>query len=341
MVRKLLTAFAVSLGLFSSTPVMAQEVVEYYALDQVGSVRVVFDQNGTITSRRDYGPFGEALTPVTADPKVYAGLFRDDESTLDYAQARSYQSRTGRFHAVDPVYAGLFNPQRLNRYAYALNSPLAFVDPTGLTACEGVWNPESQNWDFTGCSNEPVEAEGSSTQEFFWRADWCFFLNGCGGTSEGGGGVSTASGSRSVITNTDQGTGSANDSTPAVITAGVPVVVVKELLAAAFRRLGWRALLGVPAAQHWARSLQNPRVAKLTQMAREMYPGKAGRFETHHIWPQYLGGPNSGPTWRIDAAYHQLITNAFREAWPYGGVPPSPQRAQQIIVNVYKKYPIW
>ena len=93
MMHKLMTALAVCVGL-SIFPSMAaaQEVVEYYALDNVGSIRVVFDQNGAIKSRRDYEPFGGEVTPVTWDPKVYAGLFRDDESKLDYAEAIANKS---------------------------------------------------------------------------------------------------------------------------------------------------------------------------------------------------------------------------------------------------------
>jgi RHS repeat-associated protein len=124
-------------GVALALPVRASaqaEVVEYYGLDAIGSVRIVFDQTGAVTSRMDYGPFGEQMMVSTTVAKVYAGLFRDGEAGLDYAEARSYQVRTGRFSAPDPVYAGLFNPQAWNRYAYALNSPLAFVDPTGLAA---------------------------------------------------------------------------------------------------------------------------------------------------------------------------------------------------------------
>ncbi len=71
-------------------------------------MRIVFDVNGNVVGRMDYGPFGEQVTISTVGHKSYAGLFRDGEAGLDYAEARSYQVRTGRFSAPDPVYAGLF-----------------------------------------------------------------------------------------------------------------------------------------------------------------------------------------------------------------------------------------
>jgi RHS repeat-associated protein len=126
------------LSLFS-VPVWAQtptETTEYYGLDAIGSVRIVFDSSGTVLARLDYEPFGrEVSSSANAPAWKFAGLFRDGEAGLDHAGARSYQSRTGRFSTVDPVYAGLFEPQKWNRYAYALNSPLKYVDPTGLDGC--------------------------------------------------------------------------------------------------------------------------------------------------------------------------------------------------------------
>ncbi len=57
---------------------------------------------------------------------------RDAESGLDYATFRYYASRLGRFMTPDPVAGNIFNPQRLNRYAYVLNDPVNLVDPYGL-----------------------------------------------------------------------------------------------------------------------------------------------------------------------------------------------------------------
>ena len=42
----------------------------------------------------------------------------------------------GRLPSVDPLYTGAVeDPQRWNRYAYALNSPLVYIDPDGRTGC--------------------------------------------------------------------------------------------------------------------------------------------------------------------------------------------------------------
>lgn len=127
--------FATIVFLLMASHAQAQtESVEFYGLDALGSVRVVFDANGVVVGRMDYGPFGESLSAATAIPKrAYAGLSRDGEAGLDYAKARSYQSRSGRFSTVDAAYGGTRDPQSWNRYAYASNNPLGFVDPSGNT----------------------------------------------------------------------------------------------------------------------------------------------------------------------------------------------------------------
>jgi RHS repeat-associated protein len=126
-------AAAILLGVTSRAHAQAGQEVEYYALDAVGSVRVVFDANGVVKGRMDYAPFGEELYSGLFMPSErFAQLTRDGEAGLDYAQARMYQPRTGRFNAVDSVYVGLFDPQAWNRYSYAFSKPLNLTDPSGL-----------------------------------------------------------------------------------------------------------------------------------------------------------------------------------------------------------------
>jgi RHS repeat-associated protein len=71
------------------------------------------------------------------------GKERDTESGNDLVGARYYSSAMGRFLSPDPLIpfnmkkdefqAWIANPQHWNKYAYALNNPLKYTDPTGLT----------------------------------------------------------------------------------------------------------------------------------------------------------------------------------------------------------------
>jgi RHS repeat-associated protein len=78
------------------------------------------------------------MTQFAACRSRYTGKERDAESGNDYFGARYYASSMGRFMTPDPsglYYADPNNPQSFNLYAYAQNSPLIKIDPTGLDAC--------------------------------------------------------------------------------------------------------------------------------------------------------------------------------------------------------------
>jgi RHS repeat-associated protein len=142
----------------------------YYHTDAIGSVRAITDQSGTTVIRHDYFPFGEDTQPLTGDPMRFGGLELDAESGLNYAGARYYRNIWGRFMRVDPVGGTLTNPQRWNGYAYALNNPLRFVDPTG-TFSRGqdpnLGDPANPcTWDFSDSCGD--------TQEYY-----CYMNPGC------------------------------------------------------------------------------------------------------------------------------------------------------------------
>lgn len=113
------------------------EVVEYLHLDHLGSARKVTNELAEEVTKHEYYPFGEETTaPSGGDTKLkFTGHERDDGSgssdELDYMHARFCGPRLGRFLSVDPRGAALGDPSSLNRYAYARNNPLVFVDPTG------------------------------------------------------------------------------------------------------------------------------------------------------------------------------------------------------------------
>jgi RHS repeat-associated protein len=119
----------------------------YSTSDHLGSPRVLTNSSAGVVSRHDYLPFGEELGSGIGGRTVGMGFSvadgrrqkftsyeRDSETSLDFAEARFYSSSQGRFTSVDPLMASAVtaNPQTFNRYTYVTNSPLAFVDPTGM-----------------------------------------------------------------------------------------------------------------------------------------------------------------------------------------------------------------
>lgn len=105
--------------------------------------------------------------------KDYTGYEKDEESGLEFAQARYYNPTHGRFTSVDPLTASatIKNPQTFNRYSYGLNSPYKFIDPLGLlsataTGACGGWCQNSDSGIFAGDgaltaggTENPFEAE--------------------------------------------------------------------------------------------------------------------------------------------------------------------------------------
>ncbi|WP_375771153.1 hypothetical protein NR798_09720 [Archangium gephyra] len=90
------------------------------------------------------------------------------------------------------------------------------------------------------------------------------------------------------------------------------------------------------AAVQAARDLYQQRLAD----AQVAFPNSAG-YQDHHLIPVYLGGPQTGVTYRIPTAYHKMITRAFRKEWGYDrpGYPKA-ERLQQILLTVYSQFPI-
>ena len=157
---------------YSTAAPPANPTINYTATDTLGSPRVLTDKFGQVVSRRDFMPFGEQLAPDssyrTANLKYnsndnirqkFTGYQKDMETGLDFAEARYYNNQHGRFTAVDPLLASgkSANPQTFNRYVYAINNPVALIDPTGLQVAKPA-KPQEQK------PSQPVQKPPTSSE---------------------------------------------------------------------------------------------------------------------------------------------------------------------------------
>lgn len=122
--------------MYAGDRLLAQEAtgeVTYYHPDRL-SVRLLTNVDGKSGSTQSHEPFGEHVEErFEVDGKWrFTNYERDDETGTDYAVNRQYLTSVGRFMRPDPVDGNRGDPQSLNRYAYARNDPINFVDPLGL-----------------------------------------------------------------------------------------------------------------------------------------------------------------------------------------------------------------
>jgi RHS repeat-associated protein len=121
-------------GQLLSAAVPGPEKVRNFHLDHLGTPRLITGNGGAQIAEHHYRPYGpETPSSTWDDEKAKFTGHERDAGTLDYMHARYYDPYMGRFLSVDPKQrrTPLSNPQMWNRYAYALNNPLNFVDLDG------------------------------------------------------------------------------------------------------------------------------------------------------------------------------------------------------------------
>ena len=132
---------------YQATQAVANDSVQWLVSDHLGTPRMVADLSGSLAGikRHDYLPFGEELIAGVGGRTTgqgysgdnvrqqFTGYERDDETGLDYAINRYYESMQGRFASPDEPLVGQNgqDPQTWNLYSYTSNNPLNRVDPDG------------------------------------------------------------------------------------------------------------------------------------------------------------------------------------------------------------------
>jgi RHS repeat-associated protein len=108
----------------------------YYLTDNLNSTVGIVSSAGVKTASYAYDPYGRTRTATgpnaAGNAFRYAGGLYDNATGATKFGARYYDPNTGRFTQPDP------SGQERNPYDYAGNSPLNFVDESGLSTASDV-----------------------------------------------------------------------------------------------------------------------------------------------------------------------------------------------------------
>ena len=132
-----------------------------FLTDALGSTLALTDSTGAVQTSYTLEPFGNTTITGSATTNSFAFTGRElDPTGLYFFRARYYSTATQRFLTEDPArFAG-----GANLYAYAANSPVNLVDPSGLK-WESFWN--NPILDFMGAHSNwlPGACQGGA---FYW-----------------------------------------------------------------------------------------------------------------------------------------------------------------------------
>ncbi len=130
---------------------------EFFHKDHLNSTEAISDAGGNIVDLGEYLPYGqdrETNDLLQHSSYKFTDQEQDDGTGLYNYDARLYDPEIGQFIMADTIIPAPFNPQSLNRYAYCLNNPLRYVDPTGHWFDGVESDPSDYDLDYGGIEPE-------------------------------------------------------------------------------------------------------------------------------------------------------------------------------------------
>jgi RHS repeat-associated protein len=137
--------------------------MSYFLEDHQGGVSAITTSAGVASPYQSFSAFGQMRNslswsgaPTAAQTNALSSDTRQgytfqtwlgQSMGLNHMNGRVQDAILGRFISPDPIIQDPSNAQNYNRYTYALNNPLMWLDPTGFDIC----NPGDDDYDFYGC----------------------------------------------------------------------------------------------------------------------------------------------------------------------------------------------
>jgi RHS repeat-associated protein len=110
------------------------QTIRYQLGNHLGSSAWEVDQDAKVITYEEYYPYGStsfqsgrSKAEVKLKRYRYAGKERDEETGLFYNSARYLDTNIGRWISADPNWL----EDGINLFAYAMNAPVSYIDPTG------------------------------------------------------------------------------------------------------------------------------------------------------------------------------------------------------------------
>lgn len=115
----------------------------YLHYDALNSVDMITDGYGVVVERRSYDTWGKQrkvawreegpldVVQQAITNRGYTGHEEIVEVGLVHMNGRVYDQELGRFISPDPIIQAPYVTNSFNRYAYVMNNPLKYTDPTG------------------------------------------------------------------------------------------------------------------------------------------------------------------------------------------------------------------
>ena len=201
--EKMLTYLTGPMGVFAVVEQQGNDESLHYILkDHLGSWTTITDAEGVVEQELSFDAWGTRRNPETwhsssqlPEPMFDRG-FTGHEHLYAFGlinmNGRMYDPQMSSFLSVDAYVQSPDNSQSFNRYAYCLNNPLKYTDPSGWQMIGGMTpsNPFHENWgvNFAEKTYTTVEVKQMLWSMGVSTENWMEGSEMCGASGEGASG---------------------------------------------------------------------------------------------------------------------------------------------------------